>query len=117
MRAGLFSWGGRWWRIRGGGGLGSSSRKSKVSRRFAGDGGGGGAGLETGGGLLVVGRTYAWELDAAVTALGWAALLLGVLVLELSAWSLDDSNFVRAGVVTRMLPSANPPACTEPSRS
>lgn len=46
------------------------------------------------------GRTYAWQLDTAITAFGWAALLLGVLVLELSAWSLDDSDFVRAGVVS-----------------
>ena len=44
-------------------------------------------------------RTNAWELGATVTALWRAALLLGVLVLEFSAWRLHDSYFVGTCVV------------------
>lgn len=46
-----------------------------------------------------MGKTDAWEFGATVTALWRAALLLGMLVLELSSWRLDDSDFVRACVV------------------
>ncbi len=45
-------------------------------------------------------RTNAWEFDATVTALWRASLLLGVLVLELAAGGLDDSDFVGARIVT-----------------
>lgn len=44
-------------------------------------------------------KTDAWELGATVAALWRAALLLCVLVLELSSWRLDDPNFVRTCVV------------------
>ena len=44
-------------------------------------------------------RTDAWELGAAVTALWRTALLLGVLVLKLSAWGLYDADFVGTCIV------------------
>lgn len=53
--------------------------------------------------------TNAWELGATVTALWRAALLLGVLVLELSPWGLDDSDFVGTCVVSGRNPSVSIP--------
>ena len=52
-----------------------------------------------------MGKTNAWELDATVAALWRAALLLGVLVLELSSWRLDDSDFVGTCIVPSRHPS------------
>ena len=45
-------------------------------------------------------RTDAWELDAAVTAFWRTALLLCMLVLELSARCLYDPDFVGACIVS-----------------
>lgn len=43
--------------------------------------------------------THAWELDAAVTALGGSALLLNVEVPKLAAGGLDDADLVGPRVV------------------
>ena len=50
-------------------------------------------------GTPCLGRTHAWELDAAVTAFGSSALLLDVKVTELAAGCLDDADLVGPRVV------------------
>lgn len=50
--------------------------------------------------VIVDGKTYARELDAAVTALGVGALLLEVKVTELATRGLDNTSDVALGVVT-----------------
>lgn len=51
------------------------------------------------GGFWARGKTYARELDAAVTALGSGALLLDVQVPELAAGGPDHADLVGDGVV------------------
>lgn len=48
---------------------------------------------------LETGDTHAWQLDAAVTALGSSALLLEVEITELAAGGLDDADLVGPRVV------------------
>jgi hypothetical protein len=44
--------------------------------------------------------TYAWELDAAVTAFGGRTLLFDVKISKLAAGGLDHADLVRFGVVS-----------------
>lgn len=48
---------------------------------------------------LPKGRTHAWKLDSAVTALGSGSLLLDVEVSQVTARSLDDADLVGPRVV------------------
>ena len=50
--------------------------------------------------LLNLGETYTRELDAAVTAFRWAALLLDVQISELATRGFDDPDFVGASIVS-----------------
>lgn len=50
--------------------------------------------------LNVIEITYAWELDATVTAFGGGSGLLDVKVSKFSARGLDNADLVRSGVVS-----------------
>ena len=100
MRAALSFWVWRFARTRGGGERGSGLYHVGSAKLSAHEQDGIASTGRLEGRSRSVGKTDAWELGATVAALWRAALLLRVLVLELSSRSLDDSNFVRAGVVS-----------------